>query len=249
MGPLPASSQASLCFSIVCSMRHLSMGSHERDTLRGRAGEVSQTNLLSRVWNLTGLSVFCKYFLTWQLLQPDPKLRGQEEGQGALTGSPNTTCPQPLHWLARSWNSADSGPSLGKLFQGGHCNREPPSRCSENLLPQPSELTAIKQDSAFRVGDHISLNKLFLSHLFFPHWTRKSDFGGRLTRGSELSERYYLCLLIKMQRVKKRHQDPYHQMHSYIYRHPFTQIGSICVPTCFCHFHLEKRTHTSKAGL
>lgn len=94
-----------LCASCLCYMRHLSTGSHERDTLGGRAEEVSQTNLLSRAWNLTRLSVFCKYFLTWKLLQPDLKPQGQEEGQGGLTGSPDITCPQPVHSvLGRSWN-------------------------------------------------------------------------------------------------------------------------------------------------
>lgn len=51
-----------------------------------------------------------------------------------------------------------------------HCNRQPPSHCSE--------LMVIKQDSAFGVGDRISLNKLFLFHLVIPNWTRKLEFWG-----------------------------------------------------------------------
>lgn len=65
--PLPASG--------LCCMRCFNMGSHERDTLEGRAEEISRTNLLSTVWNLTSLSAFCKYFLSWKLLQPDPSAR------------------------------------------------------------------------------------------------------------------------------------------------------------------------------
>lgn len=172
---------------------------------------------------LNSTKCLLEVFLTWKISQLEPKPQGQEEGQGALNASPDITYPQPVCSVLQSVQTVL--PALGRSSRAikwhwvhSHCNRQPPSQCSE--------LMVIKRDSAFGMGDHISLNKLPLFHLVIPKWTRKLEFWGGWPK-TELPEHYHCCLLMKMHCVKKRQQDPSHLMHS--------------LSTQFCPFYLEEK--------
>lgn len=49
------------------------------------------------------------------MVKPDPQPQGKEEGQGALTGSQDTSCHQPVYSVL---GTTDSAPSLRKVFHG-----------------------------------------------------------------------------------------------------------------------------------
>lgn len=112
-----------------------------------------------------------------------------------------------------------------------HCNRQPPGHCPE--------LMAINQNSAFGVGDYTLLNKLFLFYLFIPNWTRKPEFW-RCWPGS-------LWALLPFFPYESKENT--NRINSNKCRNPYTQVGSICMLTWFCHFYLGKKIGTSRADL